>query len=820
METTPSPMIPGLLRDLRLGLRSLRRRPGFSAAVLATLALGIGANTAIFTVVRAVLLRPLPFANAERIHAIHSLEPGSDRQPFSIADFLDLRDTARSFEALLAYGGWSANLTGAEESVTIPAQWVSRDFFPVLGIRAALGRTPLPEEERPGGSRVALLSDGLWRSRFGSDPAILGRVLSLNGEPYTVIGILPAEIPLLASSAQLVTPLVLETDPRRARRGAGFLRVLGVLKSGSTPEEARRELDTLAAGLRAAYPDINPGRSGVRLQPLAELVTGNYRRMLLVLQAAVALVLLIACTNLANLLLARVAGRRPELALRTALGARRRDLLRQLLAETAVLGLLGGLLGLAVAFAGVRGLLALGPARLPRAAEIGVDLQVLVFNLLLSIAVGIAVGLAPALQGSGRGLAGGVSALGRGNTEGRRHRRARAILVGAEVGLSLVLLVGAGLLLRTLARLQSTHPGFEPRQLLSVQLSLPKSRYGNPEAIARFSEEVTARLAGLPGVARASAASLNPLTAWRANVAFLIEGRADQDPKKAPLVNYRAVAPGYFRTLRVPLLDGRDVSSRDTASSTPVAVVSATLARTHFRGTSPVGARLRIDDSEPWRTVEVVGVVGDVKFTGLDAEGAADVYVPYTQTTPGTSVWLANIFCVAVRTRGAPELAVPAVRRAIRSLDPDVAVASARPMEEALDASLADRRFQTVLLELFGAAALALALAGIYAVTAFSVVERTREIGVRLSLGSSRGGILRLIARQALAPVMVGLACGAAAALGLGRLIAGLLHGVAANDAATLLGAAAVLGITAAAASLLPALRATRIDPVRALRGD
>ena len=392
--------------------------------------------------------------------------------------------------------------------------------------------------------------------------------------------------------------------------------------------------------------------------------------------------------------------------------------------------------------------------------------------------------------------------------------------MAAEVGLSLVLLVGAGLLLRTLQRLQSTHPGFRADHLLSVQLSLPKARYGSPEAIARFAEQVTARLSGLPGVDDVSAASLNPLTQWRANISFLIEGRADQDRQKAPLANYRAVAPGYFRTLGVPVLEGREVGPHDTSDSVPVALISQTLARRHFSGASPLGARLQIDDREPWRTVEVVGVVGDVKFTGLDADGAADVYVPYAQTTPQVSVWLANIFCLAIRTRGEPGLLAPAVRREIRALDADVAASVVRPMEEALDASLAERRFNTVLLEIFGAAALALALAGIYAVTAFAVVERTREIGVRLSLGSSRGRILGLIARQSLRPVAAGLAAAPPRRSALGRLVSGLLYGIAANDAATLLGAAVVLGLAAAAASVLPALRATRIDPVRALRAE
>ncbi len=701
-------MLSGLLRDLRLALRQIRRRPGFAAAFVAMLGVGIGANTAIFTVVTAVLLRPLPFAEPQRLVAVYSVEPGTDRQPFSIADFLDLRSGTRSFDFLVAWGGWSANLTGIEEPVALKAQWTSSGFFSSLGVHAALGRTPSAQEERPGAPRVALLGDGLWRSRFGGDPGVLGRALVLNGEPYTVIGVLPPTFPFFATGAELVSPLSLETDPRRARRASGFLRVLGRLRRGTTLEAASAELNPIVARLRAAYPDTNAGKQGVRTEPLAELVVGGYRRMLVVLQIAVALVLLIACTNLANLLMARTAGRRPELALRAALGARRRDLLRQLLAETGVLALSGGALGLLVALAGIRGLLALGPAP-PRASEIGVDVPVLLFTLGLSAAAGLGLGLAPALQGSRWGLADGLRGLGRGMTEGRRRVRARAVLVAAEVGLSLVLLVGAGLLLRTLHRLRAIHPGFQPDHLLSVQLSLPKSRYGDPESIARYADQVTARLAALPGVAEVSAASLNPLTQWRASIAFTIEGRADLEREKAPSANYRAIAPGYFRTLRIPILAGRDVDAHDDGDSTPVALISQTLALRHFPDVSPIGARLEIDD-RPWRTVQIVGVVGDVKHTGLDAEPTADVYIPYAQTPSDVSVWLANIFCVAVRTRGEPELLIPAVQREIRALDRDVATSAARPMEDAFVDSLAQRRFHTLLLELFGATALALAL--------------------------------------------------------------------------------------------------------------
>ena len=498
----------------------------------------------------------------------------------------------------------------------------------------------------------------------------------------------------------------------------------------------------------------------------------------------------------------------------------RSDLVRQLVAETTVLALAAGALGLCVAYAGVRALLALSPARFPRASEIAIDLPVLAFNLGLSVAVGLCLGLAPALQVSRRGPSRGLQGGGRGNTGGRKTGRLRAVLVSAEVGLSLVLLVGAGLLLRTLDRLQSTSPGFQPDHLLAVQLSLPKRRYGNPAAIAQYAQQVTARLSRLPGVVDAGASSLNPLTPWRAHVLLMLEGRPEIDRTKAPVVNYRAVGPGYFKTVGVPFKAGRDVEARDEARTVPVTVISETLARRYFGGASPLGARLMIDDVEAFRTVEVIGVVGDVKHTGLDAEATADVYVPYTQAPPDVSVWLANIFCVAIRTSGDPRLLIASVKRELKAQDPDVAASSMRAMEEVVAGSLADRRFNTLLLEVFGAAALLLALTGIYSVAAFAVVERTREIGVRLSLGSTRSGILRLVAGQALYPVGLGLLLGVGAALVFGRLLSGLLFGVAPNDAGTLAAATASLGFTACLASVLPAWRATRIDPVRALRAD
>lgn len=808
-----------LLDDLRAAVRTTRRRPRFAAAVILTLALALAANTAIFTLVHAILLRQLPFADAERLVAIHSVEPDSDRQPISLPDYLDLRASSRGLQGLAGWGSGSANLTATEAPIRLQAQWTTPGFFEVVGARAVLGRLPLAEEENGQAPRVALLGDGLWRSRFGGDRSVIGRVLTLNGEPFTVIGVLPPEFVFFTRGAELVAPLDLENDRRRNARGSAFLRLVGKLAPGTSAAAATAELDAEVARLRAAYPDTNANKLGVRLTPLADLVVGGHRHMLLLLQAAVALVLAIACANLASFLYSRMNGRQHELAVRATLGASRRDLLRQLLVENLLLALAGGVVGLLLAAGGVLLLLAAGPPDLPRAAEVGLDLQVVAFNFGLALAAGLLFGLLPALQGSGP--AQGLRSRGRGATTGRRRRRLGTALVAVEVGLSLALLVGTGLLVRSFARLQQTDPGFRADHLLMIQLSLPPSRYDTPVAIARYADALRDRLAALPGATDAGVASLTPLTNWRASVDFTIEGRADPTREQAPLANYRAVSPGYFRAMGIPLRAGRDLRAADGADSVAVAVVSETLARRFFSdGGGALGQRLVIDDDAELRAVEIVGVVGDLKHTGLDAEGSADLYLHYAQTPARVSMWLANILCAAVRTQGDPQALAPAVRRELQELDRDVAVASMRTMEEAYAASLASRRFNTRLVELFGAAALVLAIAGVYTLTAFAVAERHREIGVRMAMGADRPQILRLMVGGAMAPVVAGILIGGGAALAGARLLSGLLFGVGAADPLSFAAAAATLALASLLASAIPARRALRVEPVRALRAE
>jgi putative ABC transport system permease protein len=807
-----------LVEDVRTACHGLRRRPTFAAAVVLTLALALAANTAIFTLVHTILLRQLPFADADRLVAMHAVVPGSDRQPFSIPDFLDLQAPTRGLDGLVAWSAGSANLTAVEEPIRLQAQWTSPGFFELVGGRVGRGRLPLPEEERSGAPRVVLLGDGLWRTRFGADPGVIGRTLTLNDEPHTVIGVLPPEFVFFAAGADLVAPLDLDRHPRRHARGSALLRVVGRLAPGSSATAVTAALDAKFAQLRAEYPDSNASKQGVSLMPLADLVVGTQRQTLLVLQAAAGLVLLIACVNLASFLYVRLGGRRQELAVRSALGAGRRELLRQLLVESLVLAGIGGALGLLLAAALVRLLLAAGPANLPRAAEVSLNLWVVAFNLCLAVVAGLAFGILPALQSSGRKLAEDLRAGGRGGTSSRG--RLRAALVAIEVALSLTLLVGAGLLVRSLVRLQETPPGFRSDHLLMVQLSLPKARYATPAAIARYADALRERLASLAGASDAGVASLTPLVAWRATVNFTIEGRSDVTREQAPLANYRAVTAGYFRTMGLPLRSGRDLVAADAADTVAVAVVSETLARRHFGEGGALGQRLWINDVESRRAVEVVGVVGDLKHTGLDAESTADLYVPYAQAPASVSVWLANILCAAVRTHGDPSALQSAVRREIQALDRDVAVANMRSMAAAYAGSLAPRRFNTRLLGLFSVAALALAIAGIYALTSFSVAERHREIGVRMALGSTRNGILGLILGAALAPVLAGILVGLVVALAGTRWLSGLLFGIGASDPVSFAVAAGSLVLAGLFASAIPAHRALRVEPVRALRAE
>jgi putative ABC transport system permease protein len=788
--------------------------------VLLTLGLAIGANTAIFSLVRGILLRPLPFAEPDRLVALWSTGRDRGRDPFAIPDYLDIQERTHALCAVGATGNWSANITTDGEPERRPALWSTPGTFALLGVRPILGRTPLAEEERGGGPRVVLLGHSLWRRRFGGDAAVLGRKIVLNGEPFTVVGVLPPDCIPGGREADLIAPIFIDQDNRRENRAAGFLRGLGRLAPGVTRSQAQAELDRIGRALAQEHPDTNAARPGISVTPLHDEVVGRVRAMVLVLQGAVGLVLAIACANLAHLTLARASTRGHELAIRSALGAERGRLARLLVGETLALAFAGGVLGLLLGRAGLALLLALGPQDLPRRDQLGIDGPIALFAAGLALLAGLLSGLAPVLRFAGsepqEALQGGGRAVTRHAGGG-----ARRALVALEVGLSLVLLTGAGLLLRSFRRLEAVDPGFDPARLLTVRLSLPRARYGDPAALAAFFDWLAPRIRELPGARAAAAASVVPFMEWRASVEFAVEGRPGARAEERPSALYRMVSPGFLQALGVPLRRGRHFSDHDRAGAAPVAVVNETLARRFFADGDPVGAFLTIDDGGlPARKVEIVGVAGDVKHHGLDGPPTYDVYVPMAQIPPGVAIWLANNMSFVVRTAGEPMALADALRREVHAVDPEVPASGVRTMEDLMRGSLGARRLNLVLVEGFGLAALLLAAIGTYAVTAQAVAQRTQEMGVRVALGARRGQIMALVFGQGLRPVGVGLGLGLAASLAVLRLASSLFFGVSAHDPATLLAVVVLLTAVALAAIYAPARRATRVDPVIALRSE
>lgn len=805
-------------QDVRYGLRLLRKSPGFTAVAALALALGIGANTAIFSVVHTVLLRDLPFRDPDRLVAIWERNDAYrlDRSYVSPANLVEWQASNRVFESIAALENTQFNLTGGPggwiEPEELHAQRVTSNLLPLLGVEPVLGRGFLPEEVQPGKSNAVLLSSRLWRRRFGEDPAILGRAIRLNGAPWTVVGVLPPGFELLNPHADLWVPLVLrQTDVYRTT-GARTLIALARMRHGVPLAEARAEMRTIARRLESAFPKMNAGWT-VNLLSLKDEVVGDHRTALIALLCAAAALLMIACTNVANLLLARSAARQKEIALRVALGAGRTRIMRQLLTEGVLLALLAGALGLVLALGGLRAVKAFGPESISGLDRAGLDLPVLGFTLLVSALTGVAFALAPALEASRPDLSAALKECGRGNAAGVMSVRLRGVLVVTEIALAVVLLIGAGLMVRSFLRLTAVDPGLDPRRLLTLRLTLASGPGASEPERVEFFRRALASVRALPGVLETGAVSLLPLAGFGNGAAFRVAGRTAAGAAYTPIALVRAIDPNYFTAMRIPLLRGRAFTDHDTADTARVAIASEALARRHFgRPEAAIGGKLVIEFRETV-TVEVVGVAADVPAEGLHARPWPTIYCPHPQAA-GRNMTL------VVRTAGPPERMAAAVAAEIHRLRAEQPVAEVRSMERVLGESVAAQRFQMLLLGVFAAAALLLASIGIYGIIAYDVTERTREIGIRMALGAGRGEIFRMVLARAGVLVGAGVVFGLAGALAVTRLMASLLYGVTATDAVTFTGVCLLLCASALAAAYIPAWRATRLDPTIALRHE
>jgi putative ABC transport system permease protein len=805
-------MMDTLLQDLRYATRTLRRSPSFTLAAVACLALGIGANTAIFSVIDGVLLRPLPFKDPKSLVMVWETDPerGRDRNVVSPANYLDWRAQNSTLADIGSYIDWRGNLTGIDEPIEVAVSIATATFFSVLGVPAELGRVYTPEEDVPNGPNVVVLSHRLWERQFGARRDVIGTRLNLNGRPNTIIGVMPEGFGIVGSKAELWVPMGLDPALDYRTRTGRYLTGVARLKPGVTAQRAQADMSAIARRLEAAHPVFNGGW-GANVVPMYEQVVGGIRRALLVLGGVVGFVLLIACANVANLLLARSTARTREIAVRSALGAGRTRMVRQLLTESVVLAVLGAAAGLVLAYWGLQAVKALAPQGVPRVASISIDTWTLVFTVVVALATGLAFGLVPALH-AGRGDL--QSVLREGTRGSTAASGARGILVVAQVALSLVLLVGAALMMRSFAKLQSVDPGFDPQGVLTGRIQLSGERFRASSAANAFFEQLLERVNRLPGVESASAINWLPFAGLGSATNYWIEGRPIPPPTEDFVADVRGVDAKYFRTMRIRVLRGEPFDARANTESPKQVVVNEAFVRVHFPTSNPIGEHVIM----PWGDTlrgEIVGVVADTKHAGLDSLVRPMIYWAMKQ-------FPTNFMTLVVRTTAQddPMRLVPALTREVRALNPDQPLADAKPLEEYLGQSVAQRRFSMTLLGIFSAVALVLAALGIYGVLAYSVAQRTREIGVRMALGARDSTVARMVVREAIGVVSIGLIIGIAGALALTRVLGSLLYDISPTDPFTFVGVAVVLGAVALAASYLPARRAARVDPIVALRQE
>jgi predicted permease len=798
-------------QDLRYGARAMVRTPGFTAIAVIALSLGIGATTAIFSVVNAVLLRPLAYQDSDRLVTI--LHSGSD--PVAAANYIDWRDQSRSFRAMGAAQYWSPNLTGSDPPEHLYGLQLTESLMPMLGVEPLLGRVFVAGEDRKGAEHEVVLSYRLWQRRFAGDGSVLGKAVTLNGEAYTVIGVMPREFkfaPFWATHAELWVPLAFGEGIHN--RGGNSLRVFARLNPGVALKQARAEIATITARLERQYPGTN---RDVVVTPLKENVVGTIETPLLVLLGAVAFVLLIACANVAHMLLARAAARQREIAVRAALGARRGRVIRQFLTESLLLSAMGGAGGFLLALAGTHALVALSPANIPQVETVTVDARIILFMLGVTALTSVAFGLAPALQASAVDLTGALKEGGRGGSDGIRRNRLRSFLVASEFALALMLLIGAGLMIRSFLALESIDPGFNPHHVLSMVVSVAGSKEADVNRRAIFYRQLLDRVRTLPGVQSVGGINHLPLAGDIWGWSFTIEGRPKPRPGEFPTAVYRVAMPGYFQTMRLPLVRGRDIAATDDASAQGVVIVNERAAASYWPGEDPIGKRITFGPPT-WLTV--IGVAKNAKQSDWAAPPYPEVYLAALQNSDflGNAGSHIAYLTLVVRTAGDPGALANAVKNTVWSFDRNLPISEVLTMDGVVADANAQPRFEMLLLAVFAGVALALAAVGIYGVMSYSVSRRTHEIGIRLSLGASQGEVLRLVVRQGMALALAGSAAGMAGALMLSRLMTNMLYGVRPTDPLIFAGVAMVLGGVALVATYIPARRATRIDPMVALR--